>query len=92
MVLPIRGQVPLKQMVHIVGTIRVPIQQTLPIRVKKVVNATVSAPIPVSIAMGQKLPVSLDAAVDTDIKIEGTVPIRLGTLSIQKKSVRVKIK
>ena len=92
MVTPIRAQVPVKQMLHIVGTVKVSIQQTLPIHVKKVIGTTISDAVPVSIAMGNKLPISLEATFDSDVKIEGIVPIQLGTLHIKRDSVRVKVK
>ena len=88
-VVPIRAQVPVKQMLHVEGTVSVPIRQTLPIQVRQVVNATLPDAIPVSISMDKKLPIALKAAFDTDVKITGTVPIQLGTLSFKKGAVRV---
>jgi hypothetical protein len=91
MVIPIRAQVPVKQVLHIVGAVKVPIKQTLPIHVKKDIGATLANTVPVSIRMDNKLPISLEEF-DCDVEIEGTIPIKLGTLTIKKESVRVKVK
>lgn len=90
-VVPIRAQVPIKQMIHIVGTVKVPIKQTLPIHVKQVIGTTIQHPIPVSVTLGNRIPISLNATFDSDVKVNGTVPIQLGTLSIKKEGVRVKV-
>jgi len=82
-------QVPVKQMLHVVGNVRVPIRQTIPIHIKQIVGATLPDAIPVSVAMDRGVPVALKATLDFDVKIIGTVPIQLGTLAFKKGSARL---
>jgi len=76
-------------MLHVEGTVSVPIRQTLPIHLRQVVNATLPDASPVSIAMDEMIPIALRAEFDSAVKITGTVPIKLGTLSFKKGAVRV---
>ena len=90
MVMPIRAQVPVKQKLHIVGTVKVPIEQMLPVHIKKIIGTTLQNAVPVSVAIGNKIPISLKASFDSDVQINGTIPIKLGTLSFKRESVRMK--